>query len=684
MAYKDESLASGNNGYGMGAYEEERQERALRLQALCRVYEQADRVLSGDPVQVHVVDDGPAPAWSDGQSIWINAAQIEDFDLAELTQINGLNFHELAHHLYTPRKGTELVKWVISNGYQNAFNILEDQRIETLLTGRYPAIVPYLTATVVRWLGQDMQSVQSNYLCIRGRRYLPLNIRHAFRDMFVRPDLINDIGRIVDEYRLLAFSGDYKRAMTLIEEFNGLLNDMNMNQQPGQPHTGDMEGGPGQCGHRNPISKGKPEPHKLQERDSQRAQGIGTPETPYEQKQQAPGQGEGDPSDSAGDQPGEGQGDGQASAQGDGQDDGLGQSPSNSNNHSDTLESVDLDLTKEESQAQREQRVGDHSRGPAGNAHQRSVGGKPSDATIGALKDELDRALGEIHKRKDVQQDIRTKQRVIIGGDGKFEDTDIKHGKYDDIAASATVVSGYRRFARELERLKQECEPTWNREQPSGRVNVQRWARGCSIDEAFDRWEDGNDGTDIEAVMLVDRSGSMGGGNDVAASEASWIIKRALDHINADVSVYAFDHQAEIVFERGKKAKATQVPFMYGNGGTNPNTALIASERIFMSSRRKNKILFIVTDGDFTEQGNDEIIQRLNAAGVLTAMVLIQDDRQWTQSQEYDAQRVAHGDKPVNYSHGCTVFSRIRNAGELTALARQVVTNAIRKAARAA
>ena len=139
---------------------EEDQERSLRLGALCRVYEQADRVLTGDPVIVNVMPDGPAPAWSDGAAIYINSSEIEDMDLETLTQVTGLNYHELAHHFYTPRKGTDLIKWVLDNDLMESTNILEDQRIETLLCARYPSVAPYLTSTVARWLATDKESVQ--------------------------------------------------------------------------------------------------------------------------------------------------------------------------------------------------------------------------------------------------------------------------------------------------------------------------------------------------------------------------------------------------------------------------------------------------------------------------------------------------------------------------------------------
>jgi hypothetical protein len=111
------------------------QERKLRVETLSRIYEQTDRVITGDPIIVNVVDNGPAPAWSDGKSVTFNLDEIEDFDIEELTQLNGLNYHELSHLEYTPRKSSKLVEFVLDNNLMHAFNILEDQRIETLMTG---------------------------------------------------------------------------------------------------------------------------------------------------------------------------------------------------------------------------------------------------------------------------------------------------------------------------------------------------------------------------------------------------------------------------------------------------------------------------------------------------------------------------------------------------------------------
>jgi hypothetical protein len=275
-----------NNEARMRTVGKEYQESVVRLNAMCRVYSQADKVLTGDPINVNVVEDGPAPAWSDGKDIYINKSQIGDFDIEELVGITGLNYHELAHHLYTPRRSTALVEKIIkmsqdgslknSSGYTYAFNALEDQRIETLLVGKYPSVIPYLTNTVVRWLGNDAKGLSMNYLCIRGRRYLPLDLRIAFRDQFIRPDLIPVIAEIVDKYRTLVFPKDYDVAAKLIKRFKEEVLD----QLPGLDKND--SGGPNNCGSRSFIKSGRPDTGEQQAQAMRRGANTGDAEPHFE------------------------------------------------------------------------------------------------------------------------------------------------------------------------------------------------------------------------------------------------------------------------------------------------------------------------------------------------------------------------------------------------------------------
>lgn len=613
--------------------DEDLQERAVRLNTLCRVYEQADRVLTGDPVIVNVVHEGEAPAWSDGQSITFNLAEIDDMDLESLTQLNGLNYHELAHHLYTPRKGTTLVQWVINNGYNQAFNALEDQRIETLLVGRYPAIVPFLQATCSRWLAETPEEAVVNYVAIRGRRYLPREIRQGFREIFAFPELIPTIVDIIDKYRALAFPRDYLKAQLLIERFyKEVLVPMGVKDK--------WSAGPAVCGPRAPISKGRPEPGKAQEKDAVRGAKYGQAESPFIPKAEKPVEVSDDLSD---------------------------KNPTNQTTKQDPYQPK----SPEEAVAIREHRMQQNSGGYKPYGHVASVGGLPS-----SLNDLLNHTVEQVLQREDVQQDIKAKQRVIVGGDGKHEDS-TKNGKFDSTTVPYESVTVYRKFAQELMRLRDDLEPTWIRETPSGKFNVKRVMNGCDPDVAFDRWDEGSDGCNIEAVILVDRSGSMSSNqNDRKASLACWTIKRALESIDSPVTVYAFDDASEVAYKRDEKAHKTMYKFIFGDGGTHPYKSLLAAEQLFIASRRANKMLFIITDGVFDKRQNDEVIERIAKRGVLTSCVLIMNEKEykWNIQHNYIKDEKELG-------HGAEIYARIESAADLTQFAKAVVTGAIRKRA---
>ena len=605
------------------------------------------------------MNEGDAPAWSDGSDIYINKSEIEFFDLEELVQINGLNYHELSHHLYSPRKGTVMMKWVIENerkspGYMSACNILEDQRIETLFSARYPAIIPYLTQTILRWLANSKEAAVSNYVAIRGRRYLPLELRVAFRDHFYKPELIPAIVDIVDQYRVLAFPKDYDKAQELIKRFKEeVLDNMDL------PDVNMPDGGPSGCGHREPVKKGTPEPGKMQQKDADRAKGMGQAEPLFIPKPQESKESDEDQQSVSSEQ-GDEQGDGVNTNNGPGNADGDG-----------TNNVFVAPTTIQEALKQRDTTVRN---APAGQGSAQSLGGIPDN-----IVEIMESIENDIYNRKDVLQDVKIKQRVIIGGDGKHEDA-VRPGKYDSVPVPNSVLLAARRFARELERLKQDCEPTWQKEMSSGRVNVQRVIRGCEIDNAFDRWEEGSDGTDIEAVLLLDRSGSMGSdNNDMRASEAGWVIKRALEQISASTTIYAFDDKTELVSNRNERANKTSLSFVYGSGGTNPHNALIATERLLKTSRRKTKMMFLITDGEFDHNKNDDMIKRMNAMGVITVMILIANPKQ-LEYLERQYTEEGHGKIGLDMFHSCTIRGSVTTAADLLPFAKQVVTTTIRSA----
>ena len=634
---------------------EKAQLRALQLSAMSRVYEGADRILTGDPVNVHVVQDGPAVTWSDGENIYINEKHIGEMTMETLTQLSGLNYHELAHHFYTPREGTTLVKSVIAQDLYTAFNILEDQRIESLLCARYPSIMPYLQAAALVWLTGSEDMAFTNYPLIAGRRHIDVEIREAFRDLFYKPELIPDIQRITNEYRCLAFPRDYKKAEALIKEFHELV----ISQMDIPPMCG-----LGNCDTRLPIKKGRPEPGKAQERDARVAANQGKRESEYIAKEpaeptQTPPHSTPCPIGETGEGKGEGESNGPI---------GYGPGPERSD---------DTSSTADEQLAKREEKFNetDTTKAQHGQGHVESKGGLPKD-----LKETMNNSLQSIYNRKEVIKDIKRKQNIIVHGDENW-DEDNPLGKFESTTVPPEALLDYRKFANELRKLKDESEPGWERETVSGKLNVLRVMRGAEIDKAFDRWTDGDDSTDIEAVILVDRSGSMSSDrNDKKASIACWTIKRALESIDCPVTVYAFDDKNEVAYTKHTKAERTKYKFIFGNGGTDPHVSLLQAEKNFMMSQRANKMMFLITDGIFDSNKNNDIIKRLSKRGVLTTIVLIMDDNTYEQIQQDNSKNIAAGHTPrYDLDHGAELFARVKNGKDLLQLAKAVVVGAIKK-----
>lgn len=651
MPYIDKNLSTNGN-----AREEAMQMRSLQLSALSRVYEGADRILTGDPINVHVVEDGPAVTWSDGENIYINQKHIGEISLEMLTKVSGLNYHELAHHFYTPREGTTLLKYVIEQGYYTSFNILEDQRIESLLCARYPSVSPYLQSAALIWLQTTPEAAFTNYPLIAGRRHINVEIREAFRDLFYKPELIPDIQRITNEYRCLAFPRDYKRAEKLIKEFHELI----ISQMDIPPQCG-----LGSCDARSPIKKGRPEPGKAQERDARVAEKMGKPESfyipkePVEATQGSQPQGGCFPGES---QPIPQQGESQP---GEGANNGA---PPPTQTH------TEISMTQEEMLQKREENKQKPTQlNTWGNSHVKSQGGLPKD-----LNNLLEQDIQTIYNRKDVIKDVKRKQNIIVHGDENWDDNS-ELGKFSSAPVPARALLDYRKFANELRKLKDDSEPAWERETVAGKLNMPRVMRGCDVDKAFDSWSTGDDSTNIEAVILIDRSSSMSSGaNDRKASVACWTVKRALESIDCSVTVYAFDDKNEIAYRKQDKAARTAYKFIHGQGGTDPYQSLLLSEKTFMMSTRPNKMLFLITDGQFDSKQNNPIIERLAKRGVLTVMVLIMDEQSYLEAVARDKVAQTLRDK-TDFSHGAELFSRVNGGKDLLQLAKAVVVGAIKK-----
>ena len=141
--------------------------------------------------------------------------------------LNGVNYHELAHVLFSPRVGSALGQYVTTNNMKRAFNVLEEGRIERLITTLYPSTTLTLEAMNHDFILRDHPSQWGNsFATTTGRMYLPLELRQVIADKFIAQygiALAQEVHAIVHEYRTLSFPTDFARAKELIAQLTNLI-----------------------------------------------------------------------------------------------------------------------------------------------------------------------------------------------------------------------------------------------------------------------------------------------------------------------------------------------------------------------------------------------------------------------------------------------------------------------------
>ena len=658
------------------------QKQKEQLLALSGMFTKIDRVLTGQAVRVNVHDGAgvPAPAWSDGTTITFNGNAIDSLTQAEtLVRIFGLNYHELAHVLYTPRMGSAIVDGVLYKGMKQSFNILEDQRIETLLTGRYPSTIPYLVSTFMRYCIQDEQSWESNFVLVHGRRFIPADIRAQFRSRFKHQHLIPQIERIIDRYRLLVFPTDEAEALALVTELHELFRSVQM------PNIADPHG------HKQTSEQGKgsPQGKRQQQKAADAAADLDDALAKDEEDADAGDQiGQTDDGEDAegGDESGDG--DGGEGAEGEATDDASESGGGSGDQQDDSDADDDADTASGGGNGELTAPDGDPTEGNGADTgtdnhlpgssttedHDGDGYGKDDSDDDDAvwsdddLRDALDDVVQQAESDDDLTDEITAAQRAIVsGGD---VDTELRVKKGVNRPVYPEDVSAARKFASVLDRIRVNVDSGWSHGQASGRLNVGQYIKGAPYDEMWDRWEPGNtDATDIECVIALDNSLSMASRMDKAC-RAMWTIKRALESLDALTTVLTFSDNTWAVYKKGQPVERGNYRFIAHDNGTNPNRAVSEALRVLDASKRHTRIFIVITDGDWlhdrvysdtNNMSSNQMIQEMNKRGITTALAYI-----------------GNSSKPSD-PHHCKVATGITSPLELTAFANQVVDIAIKE-----
>jgi len=560
------------------------------LNSMCSVFTTADRILTkeGD-VRVKTYkptadDEGQydgVSGWSDGKTVMFNLDVVRALSETDLTALNGLNYHELCHLIYTPRAGSELIQWAVKNKVQRAMNYLEDMRIETLFTARFPSTRLFLESNFISYVANhDVNNNDTLFLLTRGRRYIPLAIRQRIADCFIEAHGIKvaqEVADVVDQYRTLVFPRDFELAKPLIMRYSKIVGSGNNPQGDngeGNEGEGNQQGDelnldcPNGCADRKPMKNGRPLSQKEQNADSAKAQ---------EADKQDKAEQLNNKSDDETINGGDGQGD-------------------STHEYNDNVDSEQLE--------------------------------QDTRKTDQDIADMLEQRAKEIRENEQVRREVRNFKEAV-DTNSEYNGA-LKQARYRDehVSLNSDIDLSAEKFGRELERLEVEAEPTWLRELSSGRSMGYRITEAC---------------------------------------RSVWAIKRGLERINANTTVYAFNSGSRLLYSATENADPKNVRVLHTGGTTNPLMALKEAEQIFNMSSRTTKLLFIVTDGGFDHsEPCDDYIKAFNDSGVITSTVFI-----GYMHRDVDVDYIEH------YRHYAKYFNVISQPSDLVRIATDIVQGEI-------
>lgn len=307
---------------------------------------------------------------------------------------------------------------------------------------------------------------------------------------------------------------------------------------------------------------------------------------------------------------------------------------------------------------------------------QDSISNESESATAKLLNDLIEK----VSNNHEVRAKVTDTRRAIMDSDevrGSIAKT--KHTEFPPTQPAIATAS---RFSAELERIVRDSDPMWNERTPRGRLNISRTMNPDvnAIGQMFDEWDTGNEATDIEAVILTDNSGSMHGLMQQVC-EATWVIKRGIESINGAVTAFNFENDTEELYSKEEKAKPRTLRYVNARGGTNPLRGLVEADRILSTSKKSIKLLFIVTDGAWSNESVcDDLIKSMNQKGFLTSVVFIGDMKQYhellgnaSQGEDWAKQQLA------SLRHNAQVFNAVSTVREMLNIATLLVKSTIKR-----
>lgn len=674
------------------------QKERNELEGLLRVLEVTDRVVAGTELSVFLSESpetgtvfDSAAAWTDGKDIFMNGSEVSAakgrIDYRQfVASVKGLNYHELAHIIFTPRLSGKLANRVRSIGtsrnrlgeYWWSFNALEDQRAEMLFGGRHKIAYGYFKHVnlnfILRLPGQQFESLLP---LMHGRLFLPTDLRHDLRRLFANKNGADKATRVTEiAERYITLNTNHWRhideAFDLVVELTELLHGTNAPEAPIGGHgvepapsdTGlsdeKLDGGSDGGRNMNPsagqIRHDEPEDaeEELQNAVEKMIEADKQSEPYIEPMSPMPSSEEGE-----GDEDGDDEGDGS----------GESSSPEFSNKSA-------VDGAVKPDAFEQQDQIND-----------------AKDAAEKALEDSLSSA--ELSKDLDRTIDAA---KAATKGDPKVEAN--KLGGYTSFPVTSDMLMSRNAVEPLLREIKLDLEPRWQAGQSSGILDPYRAMESelTGNMDIFDLWHEGSEEEGgIELVILLDMSSSMRTGSTwmrtpaawstqnpmnsdgaiVPASQAVWILLSALETIDVPVTVIGYNNGWKMLVFKGESESTNEYKLFDVSGGTDPVRALHEANTILTRSRQRNKVLAIFTDGQWASGSMDYFdpfgarSHRGSSNAVITAM---REDDVTTVLFGVENAVKTYGD------HGCEVAMDINSPMEMVDVVTAMVNNIMLKA----
>ena len=264
-----------------------------------------------------------------------------------------------------------------------------------------------------------------------------------------------------------------------------------------------------------------------------------------------------------------------------------------------TSERPKADPSKKKENSEHQTNGEQNSSGDKSNSSDENKNGFGSNTSDNALKDAIEKSLNDHFSNIADSQELKDDIRAV----NEAYSNDTSGLAYGNVGAGTAGLNPYEEQAKSIvaqisdsfRSATADTAPTWVSGQRRGVLEPIRYRTRQMGDLEFfkDFRGEGDREVSVEVSLFIDISGSMWDFTDQLAA-AAWAVKAACDAIDVRCDVTMFDHNAYKLWSADEVA-SPEIPILESQGGTDPTYAF---QTVLGSPREvKNHVIIVLTDG---------------------------------------------------------------------------------------